>query len=200
MAQLGSLSSAMAPAEGWGHPIWCGPRARHARSASRPRSSSSRTASREGARPRPRSNSTPPGSAWSPRCGSAGCRTAPSSRAAAPREQGLPAARPRIRARTRSCASRSRSTRPASPRSRARTSLTRSTSRSWSSKGQSDPFGMPKGGSNVEITPVAGNHSLKSDIDAVGGAVAPGWRRLGWLTGQRLSVALPRGAGIGSAT
>jgi len=39
-------------------------------------------------------------------------------------------------------------------------------------QGKSDPFGMPRGGSNVEISPVAGNHSLKSDIDAVGGAVA----------------------------
>jgi len=39
-------------------------------------------------------------------------------------------------------------------------------------QGESDPFGMPRGGSNVEIAPVAGNHSLKSDISAVGGAVA----------------------------
>lgn len=39
-------------------------------------------------------------------------------------------------------------------------------------QGRSDPFGMPKGGPGREIVTVAGNHSLKSDLDAVGAAVA----------------------------
>ncbi len=39
-------------------------------------------------------------------------------------------------------------------------------------QGKSDPFGMPKGGPGREIVTVAGNHSLKSDLDAVGAAVA----------------------------
>ena len=43
-------------------------------------------------------------------------------------------------------------------------------------QGESDPFGMPRGGPGREIVPVAGNHSLKSDLDAVGEAVA-GWLR-----------------------
>jgi predicted alpha/beta-hydrolase family hydrolase len=41
-------------------------------------------------------------------------------------------------------------------------------------QGISDPFGMPKGSPGKEIVPVAGNHGLKSDLDAVGEAVA-GW-------------------------
>ena len=41
-------------------------------------------------------------------------------------------------------------------------------------QGKSDPFGMPKGGPGKEIVVVAGNHGLKSDLDAVGEAVA-GW-------------------------
>jgi predicted alpha/beta-hydrolase family hydrolase len=43
-------------------------------------------------------------------------------------------------------------------------------------QGESDPFGMPKGGPGKEIVTVAGNHSLKKDLDAVGAAVA------GWLS------------------
>lgn len=39
-------------------------------------------------------------------------------------------------------------------------------------QGESDPFGMPKGGAGTEIVTVAGNHSLKADLDAVGHAVA----------------------------
>ena len=41
-------------------------------------------------------------------------------------------------------------------------------------QGESDPFGMPKGGPGKEIATVAGNHGLKADLDAVGDAVA-GW-------------------------
>lgn len=41
-------------------------------------------------------------------------------------------------------------------------------------QGESDPFGMPKGGPGKEIVTVKGNHGLKSDLDAVGAAVA-GW-------------------------
>ena len=47
-------------------------------------------------------------------------------------------------------------------------------------QGESDPFGMPKGGPGKEIVTVAGNHGLKADLDAVGDAVA------GWL-GQILA-------------
>jgi len=39
-------------------------------------------------------------------------------------------------------------------------------------QGQSDPFGMPEGGPGREIVTVAGNHSLKSDLDAVGDAAS----------------------------
>ena len=39
-------------------------------------------------------------------------------------------------------------------------------------QGKSDPFGMPKAGAGRQIATVAGNHALKSDLDAVGGAVA----------------------------
>jgi len=39
-------------------------------------------------------------------------------------------------------------------------------------QGESDPFGMPTAGPNAEIVAVKGNHSLKSDVDAVGAAVA----------------------------
>ena len=39
-------------------------------------------------------------------------------------------------------------------------------------QGKSDPFGMPTGGPGKEIVAVAGNHGLKSDLDAVGEAVA----------------------------
>jgi uncharacterized protein len=46
-------------------------------------------------------------------------------------------------------------------------------------QGESDPFGMPKGGPGKEVVTVAGNHGLKADLDAVGAAVA------GWLE-QRL--------------
>lgn len=39
-------------------------------------------------------------------------------------------------------------------------------------QGESDPFGMPKAGPGKEVVSVAGNHSLKADLDAVGEAVA----------------------------
>ena len=48
-------------------------------------------------------------------------------------------------------------------------------------QGKSDPFGMPKGGPGKEIAVVAGNHGLKSDLDAVGSAVAD------WL-GEKLAA------------
>jgi predicted alpha/beta-hydrolase family hydrolase len=44
-------------------------------------------------------------------------------------------------------------------------------------QGRSDPFGMPTGGPTTQIVEVAGNHSLKADLDAVGDAVEA------WLRG-----------------
>jgi predicted alpha/beta-hydrolase family hydrolase len=38
-------------------------------------------------------------------------------------------------------------------------------------QGESDPFGMPPPGPQREVVRVAGNHSLKSDLDAVAGAM-----------------------------
>lgn len=38
-------------------------------------------------------------------------------------------------------------------------------------QGESDPFGMPAAGPACTLVTVAGNHSLKSDLDAVGAAV-----------------------------
>jgi predicted alpha/beta-hydrolase family hydrolase len=38
-------------------------------------------------------------------------------------------------------------------------------------QGDSDPFGMPKGGPGREIVTVPGNHGLKADLPAVGDAV-----------------------------
>ncbi len=46
-------------------------------------------------------------------------------------------------------------------------------------QGESDPFGMPAAGPACEVVPVKGNHGLKTDLDAVGEAVAS------WL-GERL--------------
>jgi predicted alpha/beta-hydrolase family hydrolase len=43
-------------------------------------------------------------------------------------------------------------------------------------QGRSDPFGMPPPGPVRQVVEVAGNHSLTSDLDAVGGAVGA------WLT------------------
>jgi len=39
-------------------------------------------------------------------------------------------------------------------------------------QGESDPFGMPTASGQREVVTVKGNHSLKSDLDAVGEAVA----------------------------
>lgn len=39
-------------------------------------------------------------------------------------------------------------------------------------QGKSDPFGMPRGGPSTEVVAIAGNHSLKADLDAVGQAVS----------------------------
>jgi predicted alpha/beta-hydrolase family hydrolase len=44
-------------------------------------------------------------------------------------------------------------------------------------QGESDPFGMPPAAPGREVVPVAGNHGLKKDLDAVAAAVA------GWLPG-----------------
>ena len=41
-------------------------------------------------------------------------------------------------------------------------------------QGQSDPFGMPVGGGQREIVAIRGNHTLKSDLDGLGEAIA-GW-------------------------
>ena len=43
-------------------------------------------------------------------------------------------------------------------------------------QGKSDPFGMPPDGPGRRVVQVTGNHGLKSDLDAVGGAVRE------WLT------------------
>jgi predicted alpha/beta-hydrolase family hydrolase len=39
-------------------------------------------------------------------------------------------------------------------------------------QGQSDPFGMPAPAANRTVVTVAGNHSLRSDLDAVRTAIA----------------------------
>jgi predicted alpha/beta-hydrolase family hydrolase len=44
-------------------------------------------------------------------------------------------------------------------------------------QGANDPFGMPAAGPNRTVVTVAGNHSLRSDLGAVGAAVSE------WLTG-----------------
>jgi predicted alpha/beta-hydrolase family hydrolase len=44
-------------------------------------------------------------------------------------------------------------------------------------QGEADPFGMPKAGPNRTVVTVAGNHSLRSDVPAVGAAVRD------WLAG-----------------
>ncbi len=50
-------------------------------------------------------------------------------------------------------------------------------------QGKSDPFGMPTGGPGKEIVVVAGNHGLKSDLDAVGKRRRGlAWRKTGRLT------------------
>ncbi len=46
-------------------------------------------------------------------------------------------------------------------------------------QGDSDPFGMPKGGSKHQVVTVPGNHSLKADLDAVAGAVRDWLSRIG---------------------
>ncbi len=45
-------------------------------------------------------------------------------------------------------------------------------------QGRSDPFGMPSGGVGKEVVAVEGNHGLKSDLAAVGDAVAEWLRRI----------------------
>jgi predicted alpha/beta-hydrolase family hydrolase len=44
-------------------------------------------------------------------------------------------------------------------------------------QGDSDPFGMPPPGPNRSVVTVSGNHSLKSDLEAVAAAIR------GWLPG-----------------
>jgi uncharacterized protein len=44
-------------------------------------------------------------------------------------------------------------------------------------QGESDPFGMPPPGPNRTVVPVAGNHGLKADLEAVAAAVRE------WLPG-----------------
>jgi predicted alpha/beta-hydrolase family hydrolase len=45
-------------------------------------------------------------------------------------------------------------------------------------QGESDPFGMPAGAPNREVATVPGNHSLKTDLDAVRAAARDWLRRL----------------------
>jgi len=49
-------------------------------------------------------------------------------------------------------------------------------------QGASDPFGMPPPGPTRSVVAVAGNHSLKSDLEAVRSAVGD-W--LGWFAGRQ---------------
>jgi uncharacterized protein len=51
-------------------------------------------------------------------------------------------------------------------------------------QGANDPFGMPPAGPNRTVVTVEGNHSLRSDLDAVGAAVSE------WLSG--VLTAAPR--------
>ncbi len=44
-------------------------------------------------------------------------------------------------------------------------------------QGDSDPFGMPRAGASISVVTVAGNHSLKADLEAVAAAVRD------WLPG-----------------
>jgi uncharacterized protein len=44
-------------------------------------------------------------------------------------------------------------------------------------QGSSDPFGMPPGGRRRKVVEVPGNHSLRTDLDAVADAVRP-WLRM----------------------
>jgi len=53
-------------------------------------------------------------------------------------------------------------------------------------QGERDPFGMPPGGPRRTVAPIAGDHSLRSDLDALEAAVSA------WLAG------LPRARGRGS--
>ena len=45
-------------------------------------------------------------------------------------------------------------------------------------QGESDPFGMPRGGDRHEIVAIKGNHSLKSDLEALGNAAASWLERI----------------------
>jgi len=53
-------------------------------------------------------------------------------------------------------------------------------------QGRSDPFGMPRASSTRTVVEVEGNHSLKTDLDAVAAAVRE------WLAGLRTSAAAAR--------
>ena len=53
-------------------------------------------------------------------------------------------------------------------------------------QGRRDPFGMPKGGATRTVVEVDGNHSLKTDLEAVGAAVRE------WLSGLGSSTAAGR--------
>jgi uncharacterized protein len=55
-------------------------------------------------------------------------------------------------------------------------------------QGRDDPFGMPRGSSTCTVVTVAGNHSLKSDLAAVGAAVRD------WLGAVIGAAAEPRHA------
>ena len=53
-------------------------------------------------------------------------------------------------------------------------------------QGRRDPFGMPRASSTRTVVEVDGNHSLKTDLDAVAAAVRD------WLAGRRTSTAAAR--------
>jgi uncharacterized protein len=56
-------------------------------------------------------------------------------------------------------------------------------------QGASDPFGMPPKARNRGVVTVAGNHSLSSDLDAVGEAVGAWLARVLRATGSRAGTA-----------
>jgi uncharacterized protein len=55
-------------------------------------------------------------------------------------------------------------------------------------QGARDPFGMPAGSATCKVVTVPGNHSLKTDREAVAGAVRE------WLRDEQLSRVVPAGS------
>ena len=101
------------------------------------------------------------------------------------RARGWPAAPRRAPVPAACSASPSRFSRPrADPRPRRRPAVSPSSSRSplptLVVQGLRDPFGMPPAGVARTVVPVSGDHSLRSDLEEIAGAVRS------WLTSLRL--------------